>query len=50
MQKCKELANCDIYFHNLRFDSQFIIIQRYNRPRIIKLLEKENKKEKKVLQ
>lgn len=25
MQKCKELANCDIYFHNLRFDSQFII-------------------------
>ena len=28
------------------FDSQFIIIQRYNRPRVIKLLEKENKKEK----
>ena len=23
------------------FDSQFIIIQRYNRPRVIKLLEKE---------
>jgi len=28
------------------FDSQFIIIQRYNRPRVIKLLEKETKKEK----
>ena len=27
------------------FDSQFIIIQRYNRPRIIKILEIENKKE-----
>ncbi len=26
------------------FDSQFIIIQRYNRPRVIKLLEKEDKK------
>lgn len=26
------------------FDSQFIVIQRYNRPRVIKLLEKENKK------
>jgi len=26
------------------FDSQFIIIQRYNRPRIIKILERENKK------
>ena len=25
MQKCQELANCDLYFHNLRFDSQFII-------------------------
>lgn len=25
------------------FDSQFIIIQRYNRPRIIKILERENK-------
>ncbi len=30
------------------FDSQFIIIQRYNRPRIVKILEKENlKKEEK---
>ena len=28
------------------FDSQFIIIQRYNRPRVLKILEKENKKEK----
>ena len=28
------------------FDSQFIIIQRYNRPRIVKILERENKKEK----
>ena len=28
------------------FDSQFIIIQRYNRPRIVKLLERENKREK----
>ena len=26
------------------FDSQFIIIQRYNRPRIVKLLERENRK------
>ena len=26
------------------FDSQFIIIQRYNRPRIIKILERESKK------
>lgn len=26
------------------FDSQFIIIQRYNRPRIVKIIEKENKK------
>lgn len=25
ISKCNELANCDIYFHNLRFDSQFII-------------------------
>ena len=25
------------------FDSQFIIIQRYNRPRIVKLLERENR-------
>ena len=25
------------------FDSQFIIIQRYNRPRIVKLLERKNK-------
>jgi len=25
------------------FDSQFIIIQRYNRPRVIKILGKENK-------
>ena len=23
--KCQQLANCDLYFHNLRFDSQFII-------------------------
>ena len=29
------------------FDSQFIIIQRYNRPRIVRILEKENKKTKK---
>lgn len=29
------------------FDSQFIIIQRYNRPRIVKLLERQNKKETK---
>ena len=28
------------------FDSQFIIIQRYNRPRIVRILEKENKKTK----
>ena len=27
------------------FDSQFIIIQRYNRPRLIKLIEKESKKQ-----
>ena len=27
------------------FDSQFILIQRYNRPRVLKILEKENKKE-----
>ena len=27
------------------FDSQFIIIQRYNRPRIVRILEKESKKE-----
>ena len=26
------------------FDSQFIIIQRYNRPRIVKILEKETLK------
>ena len=25
MQKIKELSNCSLYFHNLRFDSQFII-------------------------
>lgn len=30
------------------FDSQFIIIQRYNRPRVIKILEKEKKIKKKV--
>lgn len=30
------------------FDSQFIIIQRYNRPRIIKILEKERIKNNKV--
>ena len=29
------------------FDSQFIIIQRYNRPRIVKLLARQNKKMKK---
>ena len=28
------------------FDSQFIIIQRYNRPRVVKILEREGKKEK----
>ena len=25
IQECNRLANCDIYFHNLKFDSQFII-------------------------
>ena len=30
------------------FDSQFIIIQRYNRPRIMKILEKEKKESKKT--
>ncbi len=29
------------------FDGQFIVIQRYNRPRVIKILEKENFKDKK---
>ena len=29
------------------FDSQFIIIQRFNRPRIVKLLEREKKNENK---
>ena len=29
------------------FDSQFIIIQRYNRPRIVKLLERQEKHTKK---
>ena len=29
------------------FDSQFIIIQRYNRPRIVKLLERLNKRNSK---
>ena len=29
------------------FDSQFIIIQRYNRPRIVKLLERQNKRNSK---
>ena len=29
------------------FDSQFIIIQRYNRPRIVKLMEKKQQKEAK---
>ena len=29
------------------FDSQFIIIQRYNRPRVIKLIEKQNKRNNK---
>ena len=28
------------------FDSQFIIIQRYNRPRVLKILERENEKDK----
>ena len=27
------------------FDSQFIIIQRYNRPRVLRIIEKENKKD-----
>ena len=31
------------------FDSQFIIIQRYNRPRVIKILEKESNIKKKVI-
>jgi len=31
------------------FDSQFIIIQRYNRPRVIKLIERENRKKEKVV-
>ena len=30
------------------FDSQFIIIQRYNRPRVMKILEKEKRKSKEV--
>ena len=30
------------------FDSQFIIIQRYNRPRILKALERKNKSQEKV--
>ena len=30
------------------FDSQFIIIQRYNRPRIIKILEKANKEKEDI--
>ena len=30
------------------FDSQFIIIQRYNRPRIVKLLEREDKRTEKA--
>ena len=29
------------------FDSQFIIIQRYNRPRIVKILEREQRKSNK---
>ncbi len=29
------------------FDSQFIIIQRYNRPRIVKILEKESQRDEK---
>lgn len=29
------------------FDGQFIVIQRYNRPRVIKILEKENRKKSK---
>ncbi|MBR3614898.1 MAG: hypothetical protein IKL55_06955 [Clostridia bacterium] len=31
------------------FDGQFIVIQRYNRPRIIKILEKENKTKKETV-
>ena len=31
------------------FDSQFIIIQRYNRPRVVKILEKESNIKKKVI-
>lgn len=34
-------------FVAMLFDGQFIIIQRYNRPRIIKILEKEKLKNKK---
>lgn len=30
------------------FDSQFIIIQRYNRPRIVKILERQNKNKEKL--
>ena len=32
------------------FDSQFIIIQRYNRPRIVKILEKEKNRNKKEVE
>lgn len=31
------------------FDGQFIVIQRYNRPRIVKILEKENKTKKETV-
>lgn len=31
------------------FDSQFIIIQRYNRPRILRMIERENRKKSKAL-
>lgn len=39
---------CLTAFAAMIFDSQFIIIQRYNRPRIVKIIDRENKiKEKK---
>ena len=31
------------------FDSQFIVIQRYNRPRVVKILEKESKVKKNII-
>ena len=33
-------------FAAMIFDGQFIVIQRYNRPRVLKILEKENKEQK----